>query len=495
MKQRNNQKGFALSIVLMMITVFSLLGLAGIGYIINNGQQFKQTENRVQTLDLAEMGFKYFEAEFNNFYNTKMDELKEIIQDDIITNFDQDRFDTEGQAAYEDAYEKELTSELITSLANEFLRGDMETFQIITGTDDVVAEVEMENEQYHSFRITVENVTVEGIESGADDKFIYWDTYNQIGPGEKLYLRFTSTGIMEDERERTITATILIDIGRIVINPSSGGEGDPDGGGVPSNDEEDYGIVIQEPSIGETCTADDADSIGSMDCTFSEDVTIENHYNKADLTNVDIKVDGDLTVHKSLNKGIVGSTIYTTGDGTFNENIKEVTNSDIYIGGTANFKNINNGITDSTMVIKDSSYFNAPLNGIDGSEFFIGGDTTFQNINQGMNDSLFVILGNVTFSADGGTINGMSNTSMYIMGDADFNNRKIQPVENSKVCVSGSVTNLASDADYSYVLSPSLGMSQDDFEEQCSIGEQDLSEGDIELDWDFDSSEVNYEYN
>ena len=64
MKTYKNEKGIALIIVLLMITVFSILGLSVFSFIISNTKQIDKTETEMQAVDLAEMGVIYYKNAF-----------------------------------------------------------------------------------------------------------------------------------------------------------------------------------------------------------------------------------------------------------------------------------------------------------------------------------------------------------------------------------------------------------------------------------------------
>src|SRR6476620_5987891 len=59
-----NENGMALVTVLLMITVFSILGMAVISLSISNTKQVAKTEQEVQAVDLAEMGVIYYKNAF-----------------------------------------------------------------------------------------------------------------------------------------------------------------------------------------------------------------------------------------------------------------------------------------------------------------------------------------------------------------------------------------------------------------------------------------------
>ncbi len=72
MNNVKNEKGMALVTVLLMITVFSILGMAVISLSISNTKQVTKTEGEMQAVDLAEMGVIYYKNAFIPNANNKL---------------------------------------------------------------------------------------------------------------------------------------------------------------------------------------------------------------------------------------------------------------------------------------------------------------------------------------------------------------------------------------------------------------------------------------
>ena len=72
MKNFKNENGMALVTVLLMITVFSILGMAVISLSISNTKQVAKTEQEMQAVDLAEMGVVYYKNAFISNANKKL---------------------------------------------------------------------------------------------------------------------------------------------------------------------------------------------------------------------------------------------------------------------------------------------------------------------------------------------------------------------------------------------------------------------------------------
>lgn len=80
MKNLKNEHGIALVIVLLMITVFSIIGMAIISLSISNTKQVQTTKQEMQAVDLAEMGVIYYK---NAFIQNASAELQSAITNSI----------------------------------------------------------------------------------------------------------------------------------------------------------------------------------------------------------------------------------------------------------------------------------------------------------------------------------------------------------------------------------------------------------------------------
>ena len=60
----HNEKGITLVVVLLMITIFSILGMSVIGYALSNTKQVEKSEQVMQATDVAEMGVIHYKNAF-----------------------------------------------------------------------------------------------------------------------------------------------------------------------------------------------------------------------------------------------------------------------------------------------------------------------------------------------------------------------------------------------------------------------------------------------
>jgi type II secretory pathway pseudopilin PulG len=271
-------------------------------------------------------------------------------------------------------------------------------------------------------------------------------TCNTTEPGERLELTYKSFGYTNQPLEKQITATFVfnfnIDKGEIVITS------------IPAQNY-DYQTVIVKPVGIPSCSFDLLLDSGkgngqyefSQNCQFSGKVTVQR---PSSILNSQLIFDNGVVFDQVMNKGITNSTLYITGDTILNKQINGIENSKIFIKGTST------------------------------------GFSKIETINQGLHNSTIVIIGNVIFGEQNDKIKGLSHSTIYVVGSANFTNMDFKDYDNtSKICVKGSVigTGLPSDLIYSDTLD------KVQFEQKCSLGE--IVDGDktIEvhdqfLDWD-----------
>ncbi|RFU71568.1 hypothetical protein D0469_00195 [Peribacillus saganii] len=402
---KKNEKGITLVSVLLMITVFTIIGMTLLGLIITNTKQVEKTESEIRTLDIAEMGFKYYVTEFNEFYDRKLQTIRKIIQSEIAEDYK----NKELKAA--DVYEKMVADLLIRAIKTSPLVPSAPGTIVYNKTVD----------QERNFTVTIADIT----------NNLKCITCSTTAPGEKIELTFKSVGTFGNYPKKSITSALTLNIGAIKM--STGG-----GGGA-------YETIIPRPSSLPLCNIQ---TFGSTSCSYKGDVQI-NH--PLGIKSAAILVDGSIAVSKPINKGIVNSTLYVT---------------------------------------KNAAFY-SPINGIVKSKIFIGEDAQFKNLNLGIFNSTIVVMGDAAFN-EGGYINSMIDSAIYINGNADFNKKYINLFGMStKVCVRGTVSGLPWKRYYK-IYSPTINQAK--FNENCNVG-GDLSPGDAVFDWSFDSSAIDYQYN
>lgn len=73
-----NEKGAALTAVLLALMVFSVLGLALMANVVNENKRVNVTEDDMQALNLAENGLTYFVSDFENYAKTTDSDLYNV---------------------------------------------------------------------------------------------------------------------------------------------------------------------------------------------------------------------------------------------------------------------------------------------------------------------------------------------------------------------------------------------------------------------------------
>jgi Tfp pilus assembly protein PilX len=492
----NEESGAALIIVLLTMTVFTILGMMMMGLILSNNKQIASSEEEVLKTDLAEMGYLHFYHEFNQAFNEEMMEVKAEITDQIKSDIGHPS--TGGSLSYceNNLMSREQYEQLSTSKIEQRMTSFVEKGEFIS---QKVFHSSLSDER--SFVVAVNS-----LECTSCDE--------EVSEGESLKLNFSSRGKYGNRDPKTITATINLAIAPITSVPNdpyelcsalytgtgedNGSEppGDDDGGnGSESPDEgADYGITVPEPTDIESCSYEDT-SFNYSNCYYEGDVPSDIDTNS--IIDSQLFVNGSYATDNNLNDGIVNSTLYVTGELQFKGTIHEIQNTEIFVGGSGEFKNINNGINDSTIYITENATFDQPLNGIRNTNIYVGGNATFNNMNQGITGSLIVIGGNADFTDN---INGFSSSVIYIKGSADFYQKNINQFdrETATICVEGPIFRApkSSSGIYSKTSNPDL------FEQQCPFvsGESDPEEKineffrEFEIIWGLDGSDVEYQY-
>ncbi|MBO1514750.1 hypothetical protein [Metabacillus bambusae] len=304
-------------IVLLTITIFTILGLLVLGFSLNNTKQIITTEQNVKTVDLAEMGITYYDVVLDNLAQSTITEVKKIIVEDSRL----------GKLQAPEQY-KEKTIDIFIDKIQEF-----------NSNPSVLTK---------SFNISKEDkfsIIIKDINKNSD---------------HSLSITLNSEGSSQNNSKKTISSNVNVSLLNFTINPTDS-EGDL-GNGI------DYTISITEPKDLLSCISSNVE-FGTQNCSYTDSIV---HLNNPvqDFENKLIVINGHLEGNKTFNKGIIDSTLYIKGNGSFEEPISGIHYSKLYVGGNAEFSNINQKIIDSTLVIMGSANFNQPIT-LDNNAIFL----------------------------------------------------------------------------------------------------------------------------
>lgn len=170
MKILRNVGGYSLLTVLLMITVFTIICLAFIGYSYTTSKQSVTVENQTKSVAFAEMGISFVEAAINDIYQSNKDE----IDDEILAEMENDLSNTD----YTDLALEKMNDRLQTGLEMLF-NLEENTFENNTIPDPIfVKNINSDetnpNIQIRDFKIVKNsdenNITLSFVSEGKDVK-------------------------------------------------------------------------------------------------------------------------------------------------------------------------------------------------------------------------------------------------------------------------------------------------------------------------------------
>jgi hypothetical protein len=343
MKQLNNQKGAALIAVLLIFTVFAILGMTIFSFTLSNTKQIKNSEQEMQATDLAEMGVVHYKELFIQqaavTLNTSITDVNTAI------NNNPQQFPNE-QAVKDYFYGKirqyEKNNQFIPSLP------PLRSFR----SDSALI---------FSYQI-----------SNPDTSFPDVIT-NNIAP--VLTLTFDSSGeIAPVNISKKINPTITLKIDTLVTFNGTGAISAGSGQGAT---EWNSAIPSKPTELNNICSSN---NITNTACYYSGDYTIPKY-----TDNMTAYVSGNINLTEG-SSNLTGVHIYATGNGDFGNVNGGILNSTIYLGGVSNFGNLNyngGGIQNSTLYINGSASFDNLKDGIKNTSIYIMGNATFDKDNIG----------------------------------------------------------------------------------------------------------------
>ncbi len=347
MKNLKSEKGIALVIVLLIITVFSILGMSVISFVISNTKQVEKTEQDMQAVDLAEMGAVYYKNAF-------------------ILNAD-----------------KVLRSTITTAIKDieDINKGRTNNNKILINEETIFNQLEVTLIQPGKMNQFLSIVTLPFSKPVSDDQSYSFQIINHsIEPfkkeNPKISITFKSRGTVEQHNE-DITTTIVLnknnitELIRIYRNNNGGGTGIGN-----DNIEMDFSKLVEFSKL-----------VGLKSCKYNENTWLENNCsydtsiddtNKpSDIKNRIVLINGSLTLQNG-NKDIENSTLYITNQATFgNINQGGINGLILFVDEDATFGNIKNGIQNSKLYIKGNADFKNNIGEIGNSTTIcVGGNIT-----------------------------------------------------------------------------------------------------------------------
>lgn len=290
-KQINNQEGYALLMVLVIIVVFTTVFLSFLAQSLSNMKQNQMIEKKEQSTSLAEMGI-------------------ELYKQAIVSEFDdvQQKAETAYQDCLSSSEDMERAKDCAITEAVDYL---VDYLTKLESNESLNSKVINDGSSY-----SIENTS--------------FQRENAL-----LDISFSSKGISQ-EKTKEILAKMTIDFSPMfeatITEPNNAQENatlDPD----PNDQFDNCDDVVKNYDFSnKTCR------FGSK----SSKVSKSYHSNqKIHFNNTTLKVNGNLSYKNLNNHDFNHSLLYITGDFD-NGNQNKIKNATFYIEGSATFGNLNN---------------------------------------------------------------------------------------------------------------------------------------------------------
>ena len=386
MKNIKSEKGIALVMVLLIITVFSILGMAVISFIISNTKQVEKTEQEMQAVDLAEMGVIYYK---NAFILNADEVLRPAINTAIEDIEDINKGRTNNNKIL--INEETIFNQLEVILTQP---GKMDQFLPIF---TLPFSRPLSDNQSYSFQIINHSI----------------EPFKKEDP--QISITFKSRGTVEQHNE-DITTTILLnknnitELIRIYRNNNGGGTGIGN-----DNIEMDFSKLVEFSKL-----------VGLNSCKYDENTWLENN------CSYDTSIDDTNKPSDIKNRIVLINGSLTLQDGN-----KDIENSTLYITNQATFGNINQGgINGLILFVDEDATFGNTKNGIQNSKLYIKGNADFKNnIGEIGNSTTICVGGNIT---GGISANGV-NVFSWKQNKEAYNRSSCPPIKENNSSGNGFV--------------------------------------------------------
>lgn len=391
-----NEKGYTLLTVLLIMTIFMLIAFSFMGQAVNSTKQNIVVETKSQSVALAEMGVTYFQHAIQNVFESN---YKTVVED-IKTIRDKDNPKKSNEKYIEIAIEK-MTEKL-------------------KGLDPIPIPIESK--------------------PGAGFTIEY-DKNTSIKPdGKVLKFDFKSIGT-ENGKNTTIETLMKIDFSEMMNeNVGNSGETGVNNANLPTGND------IPDPgNLGACINYNKKVDYTNIKCQVNGSDSYDNS-DQLTFYNSTFKVTGALTLPQ-MNKDIVNSTLFVLGSMSTG-NMNSLTGLKLHVGGAGSFGHFNgNGLTDSIIEIAGNARMDnikllrstiyvgnykadfGQINGMIDSVIFVNSDAVIKGLDLGSNSTVCVngdlkIENNFNSNSNGKvyakTSNKGSIKDKLILGDAAF---------------------------------------------------------------------------
>ncbi|OLS41519.1 hypothetical protein [Bacillus sp. MRMR6] len=297
MNQENNEQGYALISVLLIVTVFSVVFLSFIGQAFSSVKQNEVVEQRTRTVAAAEMGISYFQVEIQRMFESK----QSIVNSHVST----------VMAAAGASTTKDFKREATIKMAQEL--------QSMLPTTTVTPPIKIDEHPNAEFFIK---------------DFV--SVANPAADSYKININFNVIG-RENGKQTTLDTKMVIDLDTIVNLPTTE---NPNYYQLPT-----YNNILK-PRVNECTTLTGCDNKvyingpgsftgnnllnDNLTIYTNGSLTLTGTGNENNNSNIKIHAEGDLILGKNMNSQ-TNLTIETNGNATFNQNLKIDTDSTLLV--------------------------------------------------------------------------------------------------------------------------------------------------------------------
>lgn len=397
----NNEKGYALVSVLLIVTVFTVIFLSFMGQAFSSVKQNQVVEKTTRSVAAAEMGISYYQIAIQKMFISNQTEVTNHVRsivDDPSTDLetvDFKRIATEKMA-------DQLQSMIPAGTPIESVKG-----MLGTPTDPIKVD-EHPNASFY-----IKDFVAEAVPATSEKPYVINISFSVVGS--------------EDSKEIKLLTDMYIDLNTIVNLPTTE---NPDYYQMPT-----FNNIIK-PTIN-TCTTLDCDNVviegnktftGNNDLKNNQTIYVSSTPsqpgtlsftgtgNENKITNLNIHAESDITIGQNMNSQ-TDLTIETNGNASFLQNLKVSTFSNLLV---------NRNLT--------------VISGLDlekNSFAYVGGNATVNALTI-QSESKMCVNGNLNYKQNNGiTITTKSNetipSALYVLGDVkqysslDSNNNPINP--------------------------------------------------------------------
>jgi hypothetical protein len=402
----NNEQGYALVTVLLIVTVFTVIFLSFMGQAFSSVKQNQVVEKTSRSVAAAEMGISYYQIAIQKMFisnQTAVTDYVRLIMDD--ESIDKKTIDFKRLATEKMAQQLQSMVPSGTPIAS--VKNMLGTPTEPIGIDE-----------HPSASYYIKDFDVEAVPSTSEKPYVINISFNVVG--------------IENQKETTLSTEMYIDLNTIVNLPTTE---NPENYQMPTFNN----VTKPKTNICTTLACDNvviegnASFLGSNNLKSDQTIyvtstpsqpgtlSLTGQGNENNITNINIHAEGDITIGQNMNKQS-DFTLETNGNAYFGQNLKISSLSNLLI---------NRNLT----VVQGLDIENK-------SFAYVGGNATVNSVTI-QSSSKMCVNGNLNYhQTDGITVTTKNKddieSKLYILGNVmkyvglDANNKPIYEIDTAK---------------------------------------------------------------